>query len=50
MTLVIVAIVIAAFLIVALIAYWLGWRHGQMALTKHYKESENLKRSLTRHH
>jgi membrane protein DedA with SNARE-associated domain len=50
MTLVIVAIVIAAFLIVALIAYGLGWRHGQMALTKRYEENENLKRSLTRHH
>jgi membrane protein DedA with SNARE-associated domain len=50
MTLVIVAIVIAAFLIVALTAYWLGWRHGQMTLTERYKESENLKRSLTRHH
>jgi len=31
MTLVIVAIVIAAFLIVALTAYWVGWRHGQTA-------------------
>ena len=49
MTLLIV-IMVAALLIVALTAYWLGWRHGQMALTKRYEESENLKRSLSRHH